>query len=90
MLVDDAPQGHQGTARAVAALTAPPHPHELAAQREAVARLAHEVAAQSKRDSIRLRQLQKVRRLAQIGATSMVGGVVLLGSLAAAGALPLR
>jgi hypothetical protein len=90
MSVDDAPPAHQGTARAVAALTAPPHPHELAAQRQAIARLSREVAAQSKRDSIRRRQLRKVRRVAQIGATSMVGGAVLLGGLAAAGALPLR
>jgi hypothetical protein len=90
MPVDDAPPAHQGTARAVAALTAPPHPHELAAQRKAVVRLSHAIAVQSKRDSIRRRQLRKVRRVAQIGATSMVGGAVLLGGLAAAGALPLR
>jgi hypothetical protein len=88
--VDDAPQAHQGTALAVAALTAPPHPHELAAQREAVARLAAELADEATRRARKRRALRKTRRVAQLAATSMIGGAVLLGGLAAAGALPVR
>jgi hypothetical protein len=90
MHVDDAPQAHQGTALAVAALTAPPRPHELAEQRQAVARLAAEVADNAKRNERRKRALRKSRRVMQLAATSMIGGAVLLGGLAAAGALPVR
>lgn len=90
MHVDDAPPAHRRTAEAVAALTAPPRPHEVAAQHDAVIRFAREVAAQAKHKDHRRRQLRKGRRLLQLAATGMIGGAVLLGGLAAAGALPLR
>src|SRR5262249_4872271 len=88
MPVDDAPRAHQGTARAVAALTAPPHPHELAAQREAVKRLAIEGAEQARLKARRDRQLLIAKRIVQVGASCIVACTVLLGSLAAANALP--
>jgi hypothetical protein len=88
--VDDAPPAHRRTAEAVAALTAPPRPHEVAAQQEAVIRLSHELAVQTTRKDHRRRQLRKGRRVLQLAATMMIGGAVLLGGLAAAGALPIH
>jgi hypothetical protein len=90
MPADDAPPAHRATAHAVAALTAPPRPHELAAQRAEIGRLSREVAAQARRDRIRRARMKKCRRVAQLATTTVVGGAVLLGGLAAAGALPLR
>ena len=87
---DDAPPAHRRTAEAVAALTAPPRPHEVAAQQEAVIRLSHELAAQAKRRDHRRVKLRKGRRVLQLTATMTIGGAVLLGGLAAAGALPLN
>jgi hypothetical protein len=88
--VDDAPPAHRRTAEAVAALTAPPRPHEVAAQQEAVIRLSHELAVQTKHKDHRRHQLRKARRVLQLAATMMIGGAVLLGGLAAAGALAIR
>ena len=88
--VDDAPPAHRRTAEAVAALTAPPRPYEVAAQREAVIRLSDELAARAKHDDERRRQLRKGRRVLQLVATTAIGGAVLLGGLAAAGALPIH
>jgi hypothetical protein len=90
MPADDAPPAHRATAQAVAALTAPPRPHELAAQRAEIAQLSREVAAQARRDRVRRARMKRCRRVGQLVATTVVGGAVLLGGLAAAGALPLR
>jgi hypothetical protein len=90
MPADDAPPAHRATAHAVAALTAPPRPHELAAQRAEIARLSREVAAQAQRERIRRARVKNCRRVAQLATTTVASGAVLLGGLAAAGALPLR
>jgi hypothetical protein len=88
--VDDAPPAHRATAHAVAALTAPPRPHELAAQRAEVTRLSRELTAKSRRPHAHLARLRTTHRCAQLAIATAVGGAVLLGSLAAAGAIPLR
>ena len=90
MPADDAPPAHRRTAEAVAALTAPPRPHEVAAQHEAVIRLAHEMAAQARHADHVRRRRRKGRHVMQLVTMSMIGGVVLLAGLAAAGALVLR
>src|SRR5258707_13483121 len=68
--VDDAPPAHRRTAEAVAALTAPPRPHEVAAQQEAGIRLPPGPAVPAKHDRDRGRQLGKGRRVLNLVATT--------------------
>jgi hypothetical protein len=90
LAADDAPPAHRATVHAVAALTAPPRPHELATQRAEVARLSRELAADARRRRTHLGRLRKAHRLVQLATATFIGGAVLLGGLAAAGAIPLR
>ena len=76
MPVDDAPPAHRCTAQAVAALTAPARGHELAAQREAVARLSRELARLAEHDHARRVQLRKARRVMQYPLAAPYGQVV--------------